>query len=441
MRLSSWIAALLLTLPAHAGAAPVQVADSSREQARDGDRRRWESILAACEATGVESTAQQLEGEGSQVIVWLVRLRLGLESTRVQLTECAREATLRALRSRRSQARDELVAQLFSAPATPAHAESAALPFAAAMLALAELGDERDLALLVDWAVEFERQLEGAGGPAAAKALRASIGALAASGAKDRTAWRRALERLPESLRTGAVRGLADCGGDDALTRLAEWLEDGPVSRHLLLAEIARAARREDRRFREEILQTVRALLRDSDEDLVRDSALCAGALGDEASVDTLITTLSHRHPGVRASSLWSLTRLTGRKLGPVAQPWARWIDAEQRWWRDEAAELLRALEGPDGTARVAAAQALAAHRFPRHTLAVELAKSLPLNDRGAAAIVNAALRQLGSSSAIEVLERRLSEANDPVVSEALRETIEGLRRRARPSPTTAASH
>ncbi len=388
---------------------------------RDAPVARFDALARDCKLVGVDSTARALEGEGAAAITWIVRVRLGLADSSSPWSEGVRQATTQALRARRSQSRDELVAQLFEAPDP--------LPFEAAMLALAELGDERDLALLVDWALEFAKQGEPdepADEPA--RALRASIERLSAQSAEVRELWLRAFERLPEQLRVALVRGLADSGTPNALTRIADWIGSGALHESVLLAELARAARRSDRLHSDDLRRLVRPMLDSDDDAVLRDAALCAGALGDEDSIDSLIAKLGHRHPGVRANAEWSLTRLTGRRLGPVAATWSRWIDAEQQWWRRDAPGLLQRLADGDAQARVAAAQELSAHRFPRHKLAIDMAEALPLNDRGAAPIVLAALRQLGSESAADVLAHRAEAASDPALRADLDATILALR-------------
>jgi HEAT repeat protein len=415
---------LLLAFAGHrdvGASAAHATAQEAPEFVRDAPVARFDALARDCELVGVDATARALEGEGAAAVTWIVRVRLGLAESSCVWSEEVRQATTQALRARRSQSRDELVGQLFEAPEP--------LPFEAAMLTLAELGDERDLAMLVDWALEFAKH-GAADEPAAepARALRASIERLSAQSAQLRELWLRAFERLPEELRVALVRGLADSGTPDALTRIASWIGTGSLHESVLLAELARAARRSDRLHSEDLRRLVRPMLDSDDEAVLRDAALCAGALGDEESVDSLIAKLDHRHPGVRASAEWSLTRLTGRRLGPLAATWSRWIDAEQQWWRRDAPDLLRRLAGADVQSRVAAAQELSTHRFPRHALAIEMAEALPLNDRGAAPIVLATLRQLGSESAVEVLVRRVESSSDAGVRADLDATIQMLR-------------
>jgi HEAT repeat protein len=407
--------------------APSAPAQEAVEFVRDAPVARYDSLVAACETVGVDVTGRAFEGEGAAAITWIVRVRLGLAETAGPWSDGARQATTQALRARSSQSRDEIVAQLFEAPDP--------LPFEAAMLALSELGDERDLALLVDWVLEFAKSISGEDPaleqeprPEPAQALRASVEKLSQQSAADRELWLRAFERLPEELRVALVRGLADCGSPDALVRLAGWIGSGALHESVLLAELARAARRSDRLHSEDLRRLVRPMLDADSAEVLRDAALCAGALGDEESVHALIAKLDHAHPGVRANAEWSLSRITGRRLGPVAASWSRWIESESAWWRRDAPGLLQQLANGNPQARVAAAQELSTHRFPRHTLALEMAEALPLNDRGAAPIVLATLRQLGSESAVDVLLRRAEAASDTGLRDDLMATVGALR-------------
>lgn len=412
------VGALLAPPVASQDTAPSQSAAPAPELSPDAPSKRLDSVIAACEAAGASATARALESDPESVR-WILRVRLGLAATLVAWDPCVQAATSQVLRSRASLARDELVAQLFEAPDP--------LPFPAAMRLLAELGDEGDLAMLLDWAALLAALTpEDDPSSAAADALRESCAVLASHSAADRRAWSRNIERADESLRLAIVRGLADCGSDDALTRLAGELGRGRIGDSLLLMEIARAARRVDRMHLAEVRRSVRALL-DGDDSVRREAALCAGALGDEASAERLVDLLADPSEGVRTNAHWALQHLTGRQLPQAPQAWTRWLDAELLWWSDEAPAQLRALTNADGPERVAAARALAAHRFPRHSLAQELAEAAPLDDPGATAIVLAALERLDSQSALAPLLRRHSEARNPSVRGALDRLLAAL--------------
>lgn len=419
MRAAAILAAVaLVAAPAHPQhAAPSASATAPRRS--DAPDPRLDALIAACSAVEREQTVHALLRERN-FVTWAVRRRLGLGASRVEWDECVLDVTARALRSSASLARDEIVAQLFEA--------SEPLPFAAAMNVLGELGDERDLAMLVDWAATFAAFLEGEeSASTAAEALRESCARLAALSARDARAWRREIERASETFRVALVRALADCGSDDALVRLSEQLGQGHVNDAIVLAELARAARRADRLHDEQVRRSVRALL-GAESELRREAALCAGALGDEEAARELVALLSDASSGVRSNAQWALEHLTGRRLGAAEANWSRWITAETDWWRDEAPGLLRELGGADARGRVAAASTLVAHRFPRHSLAAELAAALPLNDRGAAPIVLAGLRQLRSLNAQAPLERARAQTQDAAIRADIDATLAVLR-------------
>ncbi len=425
------VATILATLAALAagGSPPPQSGAEASPQSHSSSRDpRLDALIAACSAVERERTIHALLRERG-FVAWVVRVRLGSGASRVDWDECVLDVTTRALRSSASLARDEIVAQLFEAPEP--------LPFAAAMNLLSDLGDERDLAMLVDWAAAFDAFAEPSEfSSEAADALRAACARLAALSAGDARIWRRELERASEPSRVAIVRGLADCGSDAALTRLADQLGQGLVSESILLVELARAARREDRLHDEQVRRRVRALLEGSSE-ARREAALCSGALGDEDAAGWLVSLLGDASAGVRANAQWALERITARRLGPSQESWSRWLDSETDWWRDEAPSLLRELAGADVRARVIAASALTSHRFPRHTLATELAAALPLHDRGAAPIVLAGLRQLRSLNAVPPLERARLVTQDAAIQADIEATLAALRGEPAPRAST----
>jgi len=396
--------------------------------------RRLDAHIASCEAVGVEGTAHALRNEGTAALEWLVALRLGRAESRALWGTHAHEAAAQALRSRSNAARDVLERQL--------EVSAAPKPLAAAMGVLADLGDERDLGQLVRWAEllapnALEDELQHAGGAP----LRASIARLASLNCRYAPLWIEQLEQAPQPLRDAVVRGLADSGALDALDRLADTLGRELVSDSFALVELARAARASDRRYSDSVRDRVRPLLTASDLDVRRDAALCLGALGDEASAETLVALLTHEHAGVRANAHWALARLTGRSANLSAEAWGRWIRSELDWWRDDAPLLLDQLVCTDPRLRVRAAHELAQHRFPRHSLATALAERLPVTDKGASAAVLAALVQLRSQNAADVLEQREPEARGHPCAERLAASLTALRSQERSPAPQPSSH
>jgi hypothetical protein len=399
----------------------------------DALARRLDAHIASSEAVGVEATAHALLNEGHAALEWIVALRLGRAESRATWSNDAHDAAAQALRARRDAAREVLRRQL----ATSVEPR----PLAAAMGVLADLGDERDLEQLLHWAAllapdALEDELEHAG----AAPLRASISRLASLTCRYGPLWTAQLEQTPQPLREAMLRGLADSGSADALERLAETLGRELVSDSFTLVELSRATRGSDRRHAESLLQRVRPLLAASDFDVRRDAALCAGGLGDESSAETLVTLLSHEHAGVRANAHWALARLTGRSANLSADAWSRWIQAELDWWREDAPLLLDQLTCTEPKLRVQAAHALAQHRFPRHSLAVALAERFPVNDAAASAAVLAALVQLRSQSAADVLEERAPEARGQACEERLAAALAALRSQERGPTVPGAS-
>lgn len=396
--------------------------------------RRLDAHIASSEAVGVDATARALQNEGPAALEWIVALRLGRAESRATWSSDAHDAAAQALRARRAATRDVLLRHLESSVEPK--------PLAAAMGVLADLGDERDLEQLVRWAALLAPQasdddLEHAG----AAPLRASVARMASLACRYEPLWIAQLEVAPQPLRDAVLRGLADSGAPDALERLAGTLGRELASDSFTLVELARATRGSDRRHAESLRNRVRPLLAASDPDVRRDAALCLGALGDEASAETLVALLSHEHSGVRANAHWALARLTGRSANLSADAWGRWIRSELDWWRDDAPVLLDQLTCTDPKLRVQAAHALAQHRFPRHSLAVALAERFPVNDAAASAAVLAALVQLRSQTAADVLEERAPEARGQACEERLTATLAALRSQERGPASPGDSH
>jgi hypothetical protein len=396
--------------------------------------RRFDAHIASSEMLGADATARALQNEGAAALEWLVALRLGRAESRALWNADAHAAAAQALRAGNNAARDVLLRQLETSLEPK--------PLAAAMGVLAELGDERDLEQLLRWAALLAPQaldddLEHAG----AAPLRASVAKLASLACRSAHLWQARIEQAPQPLREAVLRGLADSGAPDALERLAETLGRELVSDSFTLVELARATRGSDRRHAENLRQRVRPLLTASDLDVRRDAALCLGALGDEASAETLVALLTHEHAGVRANAHWALARLTGRSANLSADAWGRWIRSELDWWREDAPLLLDRLVCTDPKLRVQAAHALAQHRFPRHSLAVALAERLPVNDAAASAAVLAALVQLRSQTAADVLEQRAPEARGTPCAERLATSLAALRSQERGRATPGVSH
>lgn len=423
-------------------AAPVRALVSSDEDsiAAPAQRRdeQIESLLAACETAGAETTVRALLLRAEDAVDWIVRVRLGRTTAAGERNPCALAVELQTLRQREQLARERIQAHMREDSRLP--------PYAQAMLLVAEFGHGADLTTLVEWAALLDAaareavvgveaavgdstQAESAMGsrPEGAAALRRAAARLAAAAAGDRSAWSDAFEIAPDELRFALVRGLADAGGAEAIARLGELIGAGVASDSTLLAELARAGRRIDRAQDEAVLERVRPLLDSDRVDIVRDAALCAGALGDERSIGVLIDLLEHEHAGVRANAQWSLNRLTGRRLGPTAERWRRWLEPEATWWRDEAPAALNRLASADPQVRVGAAHELSRRRYPRHALSAALATHLPVHDPASAAVICATLKQLGSQNGAEILAGRVAEALDKGVRSLLEDASREL--------------
>lgn len=119
----------------------------------------------------------------------------------------------------------------------------------------------------------------------------------------------------------------------------------------------------------------VRQVALESDTGRHRLALRALGALGDAASVPTLLHMLASPEPMDRKAAHAALEVLTGCDLPATPAVWARWYEDERAWFRAEAAGALSALAGPDEAAAISAVRALSCRTLFRREIDALLAR------------------------------------------------------------------
>jgi HEAT repeat protein len=148
---------------------------------------------------------------------------------------------------------------------------------------------------------------------------------------------------------------------------------------------------------------------------------MASGRLEDSEAIPHLIGLLSHQDRDVRESAHWALCKISGLSFAADAKAWTPWLQAEQSWWQESAADLLSELESADRARALALVQQLARRRYPRHQLAAELTRGLAHPDATVRCLTCVALGQMQSRSAVAALLLRLEDSEDAVREQAHR--------------------
>jgi len=217
-------------------------------------------------------------------------------------------------------------------------------------------------------------------------------------------ALRAVYDEAGEALKPHWIRALGDVGSEHALELLGSWVGRPGEPSITLVQEISRAAARLEPPFDEGLRASVRACLSDGSPALRREAALAVGRLSDDESLPLLVTLLEG-DSGPRRNAWWALKAITGLSFREDARPWSRWVAAEQAWWRERSAPALAGLRSSDEATVAAAVQEIAAHRFRRHELALELSAIAGEGSPDRARLVCSALVQLGSPASRKALE------------------------------------
>ncbi|HTF88955.1 MAG TPA: HEAT repeat domain-containing protein, partial [Planctomycetota bacterium] len=220
-------------------------------------------------------------------------------------------------------------------------------------------------------------------------------------------------------LRPLLIEAISNRGTVAAVEVLTHLLgKDGELDL-LLMTAIGKSAATVAPPFGKDIEEAVRSMLSADSADLVRETALVVGRLEDAEAIQALVPLLGHANRGVRQNAYWSLKRISGLSFAADQKTWAAWLKVEEVWWRDTAPELFDRLETAERPEALDIVQQIARRRYPRHPLAVELARGLSHGDCEVRRLTCIALAQFRSRTAVAGLLVCLDDASPEVRTEA----------------------
>jgi HEAT repeat protein len=295
---------------------------------------------------------------------------------------------------------------------------------------LGRIGDAMDLRLLLD----FVRPKVSVAAPQASSealidelsfdlafVLRDSLERILDRDARGYVQLEAQFAKVPASLRPLLVQAISSRESLAGLSVLARLLGDHAELDASLLTGISRCSSRLAPPFDSAVNDAVRRTLDASSPELLRDAAMASGRLEDSEAIPHLIGLLSHQDRDVRESAHWALCKISGLSFAADAKAWTPWLQAEQSWWQESAADLLSELESADRARALALVQQLARRRYPRHQLAAELTRGLAHPDATVRCLTCVALGQMQSRSAVAALLLRLEDSEDAVREQAHR--------------------
>lgn len=224
------------------------------------------------------------------------------------------------------------------------------------------------------------------------------------------------------------LQAVTDAPSTDSLAALADLLRTRAWDPPFLLDEIGRATHAMTAPFDEQVCSTVRAELGNSDAEIVREAAVCAGWLEDELAVPALLDHFDDPNSGVRGNVIWALRRITGKAFAAERVVWQRWYDEQNEWWLSLAPQLLADLGSSAAARRASAINELVRHDFPRHALSRELAQALSPSDMFVFRLGCAGLAAMHSHVGEPALREWMRDG-DPEVVQLAQETLERIGR------------
>lgn len=288
----------------------------------------------------------------------------------------------------------------------------------AALAILLELGRADDLELALKAAFP-------APGSPAGESLDAELAAaVAAILTRDpEAAWRipGLAGKAPLPAGAALVRGLGASGRREGLDVLASLLYIVPELERGLVTEIGRLAALLAPPFGEAARVAIRSRLGSADPQVVREAALAAGRLLDDAALPQLIELLDDPRGAIAATALFALRSITGLSLPAERARWEAWLAAEQTWFETELDPTLARLQSPSRLEVRAGLRSISLRRLRRLELAGEVQPLLLDVDAEVRATACRSLGALGACTRVELLIQCLEDHDAVVAAEAWR--------------------
>jgi len=240
----------------------------------------------------------------------------------------------------------------------------------AAIACLGAVGHANDLPQLFDLTFVSEEHVPDA---RLLKALESAVSALLARdphGVEQLITLRRVTR--PELLATlvEAVGSTHDPRGLAYLAEVAYWHENLILD---VMSQVPLLGPSGDDTVDGALRVRMRTYLDEDRPGLCRAAVTALTALHDTEAIGTLIPLLDTEQGGLAQNAHWALKRLTGLSMGPSAETWSRWHQAEMYWLVRQKPKAFQRLRENDPAAVAAALREVLAHPLARGELATAL--------------------------------------------------------------------
>lgn len=209
------------------------------------------------------------------------------------------------------------------------------------------------------------------------------------------------------------VKAVGGAPHEESLDLLTWLLRDAEGTHQYLVQQVGRVAERSRLPGDFALHMMLMQYAEEMNPGLRRDARMTLGKLQCSEALDVLISGLEDEDAGVREASYWALQEITGKRMKAEPDRWRAWYAAEERWWRDDFADLRAALSSDDVAEVGVAIRAIGGRKLRRHELAQELLPLLEDRRAGVVKMTVAGLGALGSAVAVEPLVELL-DAPDP---------------------------
>ena len=349
-------------------------------------RERFEELVARIETGTPQELGQAIAGLGSEVAPVV------LEELALAPDDPALCAAVRAL------GRDAFL---------PVETPDAA-PAAALLAVVAEVGDVRDLDLMLQLDGTEDACLEGA---------------LTSLLARDARTWEELFGASVQAEPRAACcvfRTVGQSGDERSAAWLGQMLVYDTGLDIVLLSQLQLAASQAhaDENTR---LQVRNRLWVVDDEQVLRKAIELTVDLDDDEALERLIGLLPHENEHVRSGAHRALCALGGISLPAEPAAWESWLNDERTWFEKRSEAVFRKLRGNDVPSILAAMREVARHRYERRALTNEVVPLVFHSDPAVHALACEVLRQIGVRDVVPELRLALEDEDADVVAAAVR--------------------